>query len=144
MPPRSKLCLLALLVPWVLTCSDEQGEAVRFDSALVDEQDRPSVGHFENRGHKYNLHDLMDDQFRATHADPYVQEFDPDVSFDAGLSNTTYRFERDSYQRKMGSWSVRKSSRGTVGERTPQINNVHIMLEPLPGRPDQSPQSTEP
>lgn len=101
---RSRLCILALLVPWVLTCSNDQGRAEKFDSALVDEKGRPAVGHFENRRHKYNLHDLMDAQFRATHADPYVQEFDPDVYFGAGLSSTTYRFERQSYQREMGSW----------------------------------------
>ena len=144
MPPRSKLCLLALLVPWTLTCSDGQDAASRDHSALIDEKGRPAVGHFESRGTKYNLHDLMDPLFRATHPDPYVQEFDPDVYFGAGLSSTTYRFERQSYQREMGSWSVWKSSRTTVRERTPQINDVRIMLEPLIDQPEQSPQSTEP
>ena len=85
---RSRLCFLALLVPWTLTCSDDQGGAAQVDSALVDEKGRPSVGQFENRGNKYNLHDLMDPLFRATHPDPYVQEFDPDVYFGNDASAT--------------------------------------------------------
>lgn len=141
---RSRLCLLALLVPWVLTCSDGQGRAEKVDSALVDEKGRPSVGHFESRRHKYNLHDLMDAQFRATHADPYVQEFDPDVYFGVGLSNTTYTIKLYRYPRGLDRWPARKSSTESVKEPGFEFNEVQIMLQPLPDRPEQDAQSVEP
>ena len=139
MLPRPRLCLLALLVPWTLTCSDDQGGAAQLDSTLVDEAGRPSVGQFENRGHKYNLHDLMDPQFRATHADPYVQEFDPDVYFGIDASTTTYRIELRSYRRKIGKRRV-----NTWQQIRIQFDEVPMMQQPLPGRPDPSPQSTKP
>ena len=77
---RPSRCLPLLFGAVLLACIVDH-PVHEFSPALFDDQARPSVGYFKHRGTLYNLHDLMDAQFRSSHREPYVREFKPDVWF---------------------------------------------------------------
>ena len=142
MSTRLSLFFLMLLVPYTLTCSSAQEDASESAPALIDDQGRPSVGFFEHRNQQYNLHDLIDPQFRASHQDPYVREFNPNVFF--GI----YPSYRSPLELRLG---VNRPPRRTVPEVPARVwierrvlqDEVLISPEPRLDRPDEESQSLE-
>ncbi len=98
---RPSRCLPLLFGVALLSCIVDH-PVHEFSPALFDDQARPSIGYFKHRGTMYNLHDLMDPQFRSSHHAPYVRDFNPNVGFGHGPVWFERRMEPTWIETRMG------------------------------------------
>ena len=139
---RLSLCFLMLLVPCTLTCSSTQEDASESAPAMVDDQGRSSVGFFEHRDQQYNLHDLIDAQFRASHQEPYVRGFKPNVFFGIHRDDISPLGEPFGLNRPARRTMPEVPAKVWIEQRDLQVE-VLILPEPRLDRPEEESQSLE-